>query len=185
MTITKTKTIRLLAAVVVSAFTQLVTAPAIAQPVAQDEFRVTLLGTGSPAPVMRRFGPGVLIQAGGKNLLIDAGRGVTQRLMQVGLRLGQVDALLLTHLHSDHVVGIPDLWLTGWLQASFAQRKGPFVVYGPTGSKGLMEGLTKAYEWDIKARIGDQNLNPAAIRTDVTEISEGVIYEQAGVKARS
>jgi len=179
---TMTKTMRLLAAVVVSAFTQLVTVPAIAQPVAQDEFRVTLLGTGSPAPVMRRFGPAVLIQAGGKNLLIDAGRGVTQRLMQVGLRLGQVDALFLTHLHSDHVVGIPDFWLTGWLEASYAQRKGPFVVYGPAGSKGLMDGLAKAYEWDIKARIADQNLSPLAIRADVTEIREGVVYEQGGVK---
>ena len=56
-------------------------APAPA-PAAADEFRVTLLGTGSPAPVMRRFGPGVLIQAGGKHLLIDNGRGITQRLMQ-------------------------------------------------------------------------------------------------------
>ena len=53
-----------------------------AAPVAADEFRVTLLGTGSPMPSMRRFGPGVLVQAGGQNLLIDAGRGGTQRLLQ-------------------------------------------------------------------------------------------------------
>lgn len=157
-------------------------AHAQAQPVTPDEFRVTLLGTGSPAPVMRRFGPGVLVQAGGKNLVIDAGRGVTQRLLQSGLRLGQVDALLLTHLHSDHVVGIPDLWLTGWLEASYAQRKGPLVVYGPAGTQGLMDGLTKAYEWDIKARIADQNLDPESIKSKVTEIKEGVVYEQSGVK---
>ena len=149
---------------------------------AHSEFRVTLLGTGSPAPVMRRFGPGVLVQAGGKNLLIDSGRGTTQRLMQSGLRLGQIDALILTHLHSDHVVGIPDLWLTGWLEANYAQRKGPFVVYGPKGTQALMDGLTRAYEWDIKARIADQNLDPASIQSKVTEIDEGLIYEQAGVK---
>lgn len=153
-----------------------------AQPVAADEFRVTLLGTGSPAPIMRRFGPGVLVQAGGKTLLIDSGRGTTQRLMQLGLRLGQVDALLLTHLHSDHVVGIPDLWLTGWLQAGYAMRKGPFVVYGPAGTQNLMDGLAQAYDWDIKARIADQNLSPDNIRSQVTEIKEGVIYDQAGVK---
>lgn len=157
-------------------------AHAQAQPVSPDEFRVTLLGTGSPAPVMRRFGPGVMVQAGGKNLLIDAGRGVTQRLMQSGVRLGQVDALFLTHLHSDHVVGIPDLWLTGWLEVSYAQRKGPFVVYGPQGTQNLMDGLTRAYDWDIKARIADQNLPITSIQSTVTEIKEGVVYDQDGVK---
>ena len=150
--------------------------------VAPDEFRVTLLGTGSPAPVMRRFGPGVLVQAGGKTLLIDCGRGTTQRLMQSGLRLGQVDALFLTHLHSDHIVGIPDLWLTGWLEANYAQRKGPFVVYGPVGTQGMMDGLVKAYDWDIQARIADQDLKPANIRAVVSEFKPGVIYDQGGVK---
>ena len=150
--------------------------------VAPDEFRVTLLGTGSPAPVMRRFGPGVLVQAGGKTLLIDCGRGTTQRLMQSGLRLGQVDALFITHLHSDHIVGIPDLWLTGWLEANYAQRKGPFVVYGPAGTQGMMDGLVKAYDWDIQARIADQDLKPANIRAVVSEFKPGVIYDQGGVK---
>jgi ribonuclease Z len=150
--------------------------------VAPDEFRVTLLGTGSPAPVMRRFGPGVLVQAGGKTLLIDCGRGTTQRLMQSGLRLGQVDALFLTHLHSDHIVGIPDLWLTGWLETNYAQRKGPFVVYGPVGTQGMMDGLVKAYDWDIQARIADQDLKPANIRAVVSEFKPGVIYDQGGVK---
>ena len=151
-------------------------------PAAADEFRVTLLGTGSPAPVMRRFGPGVLVQAGGKTLLIDCGRSVTQRLLQAGLRLGQVDALFLTHLHSDHVVGIPDLWLTGWLEASYAQRKGPFVVHGPAGTQALMDGLARAYQWDIQARIADQNLPAANVAAQVTEFKEGVVYEQGGVK---
>jgi ribonuclease Z len=151
-------------------------------PLAADEFRVTLLGTGSPAPVMRRFGPGVLVQAGGKNLLIDAGRGVTQRLMQSGLRLGQIDAVFLTHLHSDHVVGLPDLWLTGWLQASYAQRKGPLVAYGPEGTQAMMDGLTQAYGWDIQARIADQKLDAASIKFQVSTIKEGVVYEQDGVK---
>ncbi len=163
----------------------LFSAGAVAQPATSataDEFRVTLLGTGSPMPVMRRFGPGVLVQAGGQNLLIDAGRGGTQRLLQVGLKLGAVDALFLTHLHSDHVVGIPDLWLSGWLEPPWAQRKGPFRVYGPAGSQNLMDGLTRAFDWDIKARIADQKLDPANIRSEVTEIKQGVIYEKGGVK---
>jgi len=151
-------------------------------PAAPDEFRVTLLGTGSPAPVMRRFGPGVLVEAGGKKLLIDSGRGTTQRLLQAGLRLGQLDALFITHLHSDHIVGIPDLWLTGWLEAAYAQRKGPFRVYGPAGTNDLMQGLVKAFDWDIRARIADQNLAPENVRPDVTEITQGVVFEQGGVK---
>ena len=163
-------------------WTTLALQPALAQPVAADEFRVTLLGTGSPAPLMRRFGPGVLVQVAGKTLLIDNGRGVTQRLMQLGVRLGQVDALFVTHLHSDHVVGIPDLWLTGWLEAGYAQRKGPFVVYGPAGTQQLMDGLARAYDWDIKARIADQGLDPAAIQAEVTEVRAGVVFDTGGVK---
>lgn len=153
-----------------------------AQALAPGEFRVTLLGTGSPAPTLNRFGPGVLVQAGGQNLLIDAGRGVTQRLWQAGLKLGQVDAVFLTHLHSDHLVGLPDLWLTGWLEAAYAQRKGPLVVYGPQGTQNLMNGLRSAFDWDIKARIADQKLSPEAIESKVTEIKPGVIYDQQGLK---
>ncbi len=160
--------------------------PSTAQPVpaaaAPDEFRVTLLGTGSPAPTMRRFGPGVLVEAGGRKLLIDSGRGGTQRLRQAGLALGQVDAVFLTHLHSDHVVGLPDLWLTGWLQVPYAARKGPFVVYGPAGTQALMDGLTRAFDWDIQARIADQKLSPEVVRAQVTEVREGVVLDQGGVK---
>lgn len=145
------------------------------------DFKVTLLGTGSPAPVMKRFGPGTLVQVNGQNLLFDAGRGVTQRLFQSKLKLGQVDALFLTHLHSDHVVGIPDLWLTGWLQAAFGQRKGPFVVYGPAGTINLMAGLQKAYDWDIQTRIKDQKLPQEAVSVEATEFVEGVVYENGGV----
>lgn len=92
---------------VISAQAQVATA--IHPPLQNQEFRVTLLGTGSPPPTMRRFGPAVLVQAGGQNLLIDSGRGVTQRLFQLGIKLGAIDAVFITHLHSDHIVGIPDL----------------------------------------------------------------------------
>jgi ribonuclease Z len=86
---------------------------------AQD-IKVTLLGTGTPVPAMNRFGPSILVEAGGQTFLFDAGRGAMQRLAQLRVRWQDVDALFLTHLHSDHVVGFPDLWLTGWLGARVA-----------------------------------------------------------------
>ncbi|HMA06246.1 MAG TPA: MBL fold metallo-hydrolase, partial [Ramlibacter sp.] len=97
----------------------------------QDVFRVTLLGTGAPDPSAERFSASTLIEAGNQKILIDAGRGATIRLSQLHIPLGKIDALFLTHYHSDHTVGIPDLWLTGWLPPPFGQRKSPFHVIGP------------------------------------------------------
>ena len=147
-----------------------------------DDFKVTLLGTGSPQPSINRFGPGVLVQAGSETLLIDCGRGVTQRLVQSGVKLGAANKLFITHLHSDHVVGIPDLWLTGWLEIPSAQRNGAFQVFGPEGTRNMMESLEKAYEWDIRTRIADQKLARENVAVSVTEIKEGVVYERDGVK---
>ena len=151
-------------------------------PPESDDFRVTLLGTGNPEPLMNRFGPGVLVQAGGQTLLFDCGRGVTQRLFQLRVKLGDVNKLFITHLHSDHVVGIPDLWLTGWLEPPFAQRKGAFQVFGPAGTRSMMENLEKAYDWDIRTRIADQKLAPENIAVSTIEIKEGAVYERDGVK---
>jgi ribonuclease Z len=147
-----------------------------------DDFSVTLLGTGSPQPVIDRFGPGVLVQVGGETLLFDCGRGVAQRLFQLGVKLGTANKLFLTHLHSDHTVGIPDLWLTGWLEAPWGQRKGSFQVFGPAGTRNLMEHLEKAYEWDIQTRIADQKLAKENVAVSVVEFKEGTVYEHQGVK---
>src|ERR1043166_10293485 len=83
------------------------------------DFSVTLLGTGTPVPLPDRFGPSTLVEAGGQKLLFDAGRGASIRLNQLEVPIGSIDALLLTHFHSDHTVGIPDVWLTGWLESYF------------------------------------------------------------------
>ena len=151
-------------------------------PVGADDFRVTLLGTGSPQPVIDRFGPGVLAQAGGETLLFDCGRGVTQRLFQLGVKLEDANKLFLTHLHSDHTVGIPDLWLTGWLEPPWGQRKGAFQVFGPAGTRNMMENLERAYDWDIRTRIADQKLAKENVAVSVTEIKEGIVYDHDGVK---
>src|SRR3981081_3601844 len=129
----------------------------------RDHFKVTLLGTGVPTPRPDRFGPSTLVEAGDQKLLIDAGRGAAIRLYQIGVPLGRIDALLLTHYHSDHTSGIPDVWLTGWLQSHFGTRRKPFRVIGPTGAKTLMTHLKAAYAADIKIRIADEKLPPEGI----------------------
>jgi ribonuclease Z len=150
---------------------------------AECDFKVTLLGTGVPIPRPDRFGPATLIEAGDQKLLIDAGRGAAIRLYQLNIPLGRIDALLLTHYHSDHTSGIPDVWLTGWLESHFGTRRKPFHVIGPVGARLLMENLQRAYALDIKIRIADEQLNPDGIAVAVDEFErDGVVYEKSRLK---
>jgi ribonuclease Z len=145
---------------------------------AQEVFRVTLLGTGTPKLRIERFGPGTLIEAGGEKLLFDCGRGTTMRLQQCGVQPREVSAVFLTHLHSDHTVGIPDLWLTRWLGG----RTGAFRIAGPTGTREMMAHLEQAYKADIDFRTEDEKLSREGVAIIAEEIAEGVVYEKNGVK---
>jgi len=146
-------------------------------------FRVTLLGTGVPIPSAERFGPATLIEAGDHVILIDAGRGATIRLFQIGVPIGKIDALLLTHFHSDHTVGIPDLWLTGWLSSHFGARQRPFHVIGPVGTEELMHHLEAAYSRDVEIRIEDEKLSREHATITTQEFTrDGVVYEAHGLR---
>jgi ribonuclease Z len=147
---------------------------------ADSDFKVTLLGTGTPIPDPNRFGPSTLVEAGNKKLLFDAGRGVPIRVRQLGFRESKIDVVFLTHYHSDHTAGIPDIWLTGWLGNS---RQEPFRLIGPVGAKSLMANLERAYALDIKIRLEDEKLPPGGIATVVEEFEkDGVVYDKDGVK---
>jgi ribonuclease Z len=147
------------------------------------DFKVTLLGTGTPIPSIDRFGPSTLIEAGDQKLLIDAGRGATIRLHQLNIPIGRLDALLLTHFHSDHISGVPDVWLTGWLESYFGTRQTPFRVIGPRGTKRLIAKLEEAYADDIRIRMADEKLPPDGIATVAEEYErDGVVYEKDGLK---
>ena len=147
---------------------------------AESDIKVTLLGTGTPIPDPNRFGPSTLVEAGNKKLLFDAGRGVPIRVRQLGFRESKIDVVFLTHYHSDHTSGIPDIWLTGWLGNN---RQKPFRLIGPVGAKSLMANLENAYALDIKIRLVDEKLPPEGIATVVEEFEkDGVVYDNDGVK---
>src|SRR5438046_9477557 len=111
--------------------------------------KVTLLGTATPFPNAERFGSAILVEGAGTKLLFDCGRGVVLRLTQAGVSPKEVDALFLTHLHSDHVVGIPDLWLSGWLLG----RSKTLPIWGPKGTSCMVRHLAKAFDFDISIRL--------------------------------
>jgi len=152
-------------------------------PVNAQDFKVTLLGTGDPIPRTDRFGPATLVEAGGQELLFDVGRGATQRLVQMNIALSAVDAVFLTHFHHDHLVGLPDMWMTGWIPPPFGRRSVPFEVWGPTGTASLLENLEEAFELNTSIRIPDELLPPEGIEMVAHEFDEdGVVYEKDGVK---
>lgn len=145
-----------------------------------QEIKVTLLGTGSPPPIISRFGPSILVEAGERKFLFDTGRGAIQRLNQLNVKWQDIDGVFFTHLHSDHVVGFPDAWLTGWLVNPGRNR--PLRVWGPLGTQNMMTHLSQAFEFDIKFRISDDKAPPNGAVITTTEIPPDFVYEQSGVK---
>ena len=148
---------------------------------------VTLLGTGSPIPEPGRLAPAsprdrmnaaTLVHAGEEILLFDAGRGVVERLSQAGVKGRDITAVFLTHFHSDHIVGLPDLWLTSRLTLAWGGRTKPMEVIGPAGSKALTESIAKAYAPDISARPDQPQID--LVGRDFE--SDGVVFDRNGVR---
>jgi ribonuclease Z len=146
----------------------------------QNLFRVTLLGTGAPPPVLDRFGPSTLVEVGTKKFIFDAGRGAMQRLHQLQIPFADITGVFLTHHHSDHVVGFTDLWLTGWIGRPWGKRRTPLRVWGPEGTQQMMEHLPKAFHVDIRVR--SKSYPPEGVILEGREIREGLVYDVDGVK---
>ncbi len=144
---------------------------------------VTLLGTGSPILDPNRFGPSTLVQAGGLHLLFDAGRGCTIRLSQLRVPLGRIDGIFLTHYHSDHLNGLPDLWMTGYLPGPAMARTEPLALYGPDGLTRLVEMMRSAFSDDVKTRMADEKVSESAtaISTHEFPAGGGKVFESKGV----
>ena len=113
-------------------------------------------------------------------MLIDAGRGSTQRLFEIGQRalLTRLDAVLFTHLHSDHVVGLPDLFLTAWVFG----RATPHRVFGPPGTAEMCRHLEQAYAFDRGVRAKDEGFNPAGATLAARDVAPGVVFDDDGLR---
>jgi ribonuclease Z len=131
---------------------------------------VILLGTGSPIPSPHRAGPATLVKAGGVNLLADCGRGVVMRLAAVGVGPAAISAVLLTHMHSDHITDLNDIITTHWVMNTAPQ---PLKVFGPKGAEALVEATLAMLAFDVKYRIdhhADLNAGPVV---ETTELEPG------------
>ena len=138
-----------------------------------------LLGTGFPAPDPERAGPSNAVLVGEKLFIVDSGRGVVMRLSALHRRPLRVDAVFLTHLHSDHIVGLPDLFAATW---EFGRSK-PMELYGPEGVRQVAAGVTQFLAPDIHIRRDLTEMLPAAgAEINAHVVHPGVVYDDGEVK---
>ena len=139
---------------------------------------VVLLGTGFPAPDPDRAGPSTAVVVNGRYYIVDAGRAVTMRLAALKPRMPQIEAVFLTHLHSDHTEGLPDLYDTAWVMG----RKIPFELFGPEGTQEMSDAMEKFFAVDIHIRSQlTEMLPPEGAKVNVHIVREGEVYKAPGV----
>ena len=147
--------------------------------------QVVMLGTGTPNADPERSGPAVSVVRNGRSYLVDAGPGIVRRAAAAS-RLGfealepkNLKVLFLTHLHSDHTIGLPDVILSGWV----LERTTPLELYGPPGTKAMVDHVLAAYAADIRNRLdGLEPANETGYRVNVHEIVPGVVFDDGNVK---
>jgi len=145
---------------------------------APPAIRICLLGTGGPELTPQRLGAATLVEAGGQQLLFDAGRGVMQRMYESRQKITSVTRIFFTHLHSDHIVGLPDLWVTSWFLLG---RTAPMEFWGPTGTALTLQGMKAFFAHDMVNRVHGAD-TPDGLQYRVQEFArDGVIYERDGV----
>lgn len=145
---------------------------------AQDT-HIILLGTGTPNPDPERMGPAVAVVSGARVYLVDCGSGVVRRAAQAGLRMDQLTLAFITHLHSDHTAGYPDLILTPPNDG----RTTPLAVYGPPGLRAMTSHILKAWKVDLDTRLhGLQPVTPAGFTVHAHDVKPGEAYRDAGMR---
>ena len=140
---------------------------------------LVMLGTGMPRPDPMCFGPATAVVHDGRTFLFDAGPGVMRRMAAARLSIRGPEAVFITHLHSDHTLGYPDLIFTTWVMG----RKQKLQAYGPVGLKRMTKHIIAAWREDIDVRIkGLERQTKTGYRVDVHEFEGGVVYEHDGVR---
>jgi ribonuclease BN (tRNA processing enzyme) len=146
--------------------------------------QVVMLGTGTPLPDPDRAGPSTAVIVNGTGYLVDAGTGVVRRAAAArdrgikALEPKHLKIAFLTHLHSDHTLGLADLILTPWTMG----RTEPLELYGPPGTRSMVRHLLEAYAVDIKTRTeGLERSSPSGYHVNVHEIAPGLAYKDANV----
>ncbi len=143
--------------------------------------RITLLGTGSPLPDPNRAGPATLVTADGLTVLVDCGRGVLMRLAAAGVLPPMLDALLLTHLHSDHISDLGDVVTTRWVMSPMPR---PFTIYGPVGTREVVELTLASLSRDVRYRIDHHADLTEAPSVAVQEVSAGDVFSVGSANVR-
>jgi ribonuclease BN (tRNA processing enzyme) len=154
----------------------------------QNTTQIVLLGTGTPNADPDRSGPSIAIMVNDTPYLVDFGPGVVRRAAAAfqkgikGLAVKNLNRAFLTHLHSDHTAGYPDLILTPWV----LERKEPLEVFGPKGIKPMTEHILKAYREDIDIRLnGGEPSNKTGYRVVTHDIKPGVVYKDENVTIKA
>ncbi len=140
---------------------------------------ITLTGTGSPMVDPNRAGPSTLVTAGGQTFLVDCGRGVLMRAAAAGVGAANLTALLLTHLHSDHITDLSDVITTRWV-TTFVPT--PLPIIGPPGTRAVVEATLAALAPDISYRIAHHADITEPPSVQVHEYSEGQVWDSGGVR---
>ncbi|HTO01972.1 MAG TPA: ribonuclease Z [Microthrixaceae bacterium] len=140
---------------------------------------VILLGTGSPIPDPNRAGPATLVRAGGLNLLVDAGRGVLMRLGAAGVGANTLSAVLLTHLHSDHLTDLNDVITSRWV---LSMEPAPLPIIGPPGTADVVAAIMESLRSDIGYRIAHHDDLTWEPQLEITEVSKGLALESGSVR---
>lgn len=139
---------------------------------------VTLVGTGSPIPDPDRGGPCSLVRSETATVLVDAGRGAVMRLAGLGIATPMIDAVLLTHLHSDHICALNDIVTTAWVTSPIAK---PQLIYGPPGTRSVVDGMLAMLAPDVGYRLAHHDDLETPPQIDVHELDPGSGFDVGGL----